>query len=176
MCEQHNPSECVRCNRMTLLCCAYDACFWYCGVKVSFHYPSWRVSKKCTRVHGPSTRAVNSGSGNRPLGHCCLVLTLYVSLSTLRLSFPSLTLPVSWRYFTVFLSCSLRWWCKIMLVSDGAGSLWVVRLGGWSEATTLTHGTERVAFMLMRWVLYREGRRAWNFFKLTHCYPHNGPS
>ena len=40
-------------------------------VKVGFHYPSWRPEltgvKKCTRVLGPSTRPVNSGSGNRPL-------------------------------------------------------------------------------------------------------------
>ena len=38
---------------------------------LAFHYPSWRPEltgvKKCTRVQGPSTRAVNSGSGNRAL-------------------------------------------------------------------------------------------------------------
>ena len=29
--------------------------------------PSWRVSKNAPRVHGPSTRSENSGSGNRAL-------------------------------------------------------------------------------------------------------------
>ena len=41
-----------------------------CSLKVGFHYPSSRPEltgvKKCTRVLGPSTRPVNSGSGNRP--------------------------------------------------------------------------------------------------------------
>jgi len=36
-----------------------------CRLKVGFHYPSSRPEltgvKKCTRVHGPSTRPVNSG-------------------------------------------------------------------------------------------------------------------
>ena len=40
-------------------------------LKPGFHYPSSRPEltgvKKCTRVHGPSTRAVNSSSGNRAL-------------------------------------------------------------------------------------------------------------
>jgi len=41
------------------------------GLKHGFHYPSWRPEltgvKKCTQVQGPSTRAVNLGSGNRAL-------------------------------------------------------------------------------------------------------------
>ena len=40
------------------------------------HGPSWRVSKKYTRVLGPSTRPVNSGSGNRPLLPAVLGLAL----------------------------------------------------------------------------------------------------
>ena len=40
-------------------------------VKVGFHYPSWRPENSGaffdTRQLGPWTRAVNSGSGNRPL-------------------------------------------------------------------------------------------------------------
>ena len=36
------------------------------GVKVGFHYPSSRA-EFTGRQLGPSTRAVNSGSGNRPL-------------------------------------------------------------------------------------------------------------
>ena len=37
------------------------------GVKPGFHYPSWRPEwpVSITRQHGPLTRAVNSGSGNR---------------------------------------------------------------------------------------------------------------
>ena len=49
----------------------YRASVWCGGVVVRASFdtrqlgPSTRVSKKCTRVHGPSTRPVNSGSGNR---------------------------------------------------------------------------------------------------------------
>jgi len=51
--------------------CTWDMVHWTRPMlKVGFHYPSWRPElsgvKKCRQL-GPWTRAVNSGSGNRPL-------------------------------------------------------------------------------------------------------------
>jgi len=54
----------------------------WCTRASGLHYPSWRPEstgvKKCTRVRRPSTRPVNSGSGNRPLAASMI---LYVCLS-----------------------------------------------------------------------------------------------
>jgi len=57
-----HPSWRVSKNAPELTACQLGCIFWH---------PSTRASnfnsgvKKCTRIHGPSTRAVNSGSGNR---------------------------------------------------------------------------------------------------------------
>jgi len=72
----------------------------YTGVRFplpEFHGPSWRVSKNAPeftgRQLGPWTRAVNSGSGNRPLGKLCYrcrndLLCFCVSSGTLNSTHP----------------------------------------------------------------------------------------